>query len=227
MANTPPSSKNPSEATTEPVVSTQEPIQSANSGSSRKKLILFGLVGVLIGLALASAAFIYYTNSRPKTPVIAKVGTTTQPSSIPTPDQTADWREVTMPNWQLKIPADWHYLACEDSVQYFGKEFKSDDDNPDCGFDGFPGDLLIIKDTKSEEFKIPVSDEFVTVTNKVSTKIDGLDAVKQQEAAQTEGPGAGTYLNAYIPSKKISITFDNESQPDVFDQILENFKLTQ
>jgi hypothetical protein len=231
MASTRKPKKNASEAATEPVVSTpaasSELIQPVSPGTSRKKLILFGLIGVLIGLGIAGSAFVYYVNSHPKTPVIAQIAYPTQPSPSPTPDPTADWREVTMANWHLKIPADWHYLACDENVQYFGKEFQKDEDNPDCGFDGFPGSLLILKDNKAEEILIPVSNQDVTVTNKVSTKVDGLDAIKLQEEMHADGPGAGTYLHVYVPSKKITISFDDENEPEIFDQILSTIRLTK
>ena len=110
MASTRKAQKNASGATKEPVVSTPEaapePLQSANSAPSRKKLMLFGLVGVLIGLVIAGAAFVYYVNSRPKIPIVAQIKTTPQPS--PMSDSSQDWKTYTSKyGYTFQYPSSW------------------------------------------------------------------------------------------------------------------------
>jgi hypothetical protein len=144
-------------------------------------------------------------------------------------DATANWRTVTGKYLIFEAPSNWHYLACDNNdYNIFVGPKISQDSTEHCAFDGSPGDIQILRAVNAASFYIAQDtdpNDSYTISEKSSLKVDGVDAITQREV-ETEGQGQGDRYVVYIPSKLTTIVLHNNTEKQLFDQILSTFKFT-
>lgn len=201
--------QNPTPQTTQPVVPPSNPTLPVASGS-RKKLMIFGLVGILLLLGIGAGIYVFTMNNKqPTTDNQQQVRVV--PTTHPTPvDSTAEWETYTNTQYKFsfKHPSDWRIVSPSQEPKAQDIFIAYDSSSKDSYLKQNPGG-------------IDMSQQTIEVVNGIEvTRIKNNKDVYQREYAIISLPN-GTL--------KIEGTLDFETNTDqisTFDQIISTFKFT-
>lgn len=211
-----------------PLVSPHPPQVSPSKDYRKLTTIIISLVA--LGL-IATAAAIWWSESARQNNTAP---TLSNPSPVAevllTPDPTEDWRTISRRLWTFKVPADWHYLECSDTLIFVGPDLE-EDQTIECAFGGAPGYFQVGRVPLDRAVPIPnLTSADPLVSDRSTIFISNQPAIMQKEVI-LDGPGTGTRWAAYIETPNHMDVFwlqntDDPANKIIYDQILTTFQYT-
>jgi len=201
------------------------------------------IILIVLALVLVAAVY-YYGHSQTKISINPKITLVPESSALPTPDPTANWRQITNKYWSFKSPSNLHYILCEpeEGLILLDSTMIKSDQKVECAFDTvylisisretsvypIPTNTDVIPTTDPKSPVGDASNLYTLVSDKKNIQIDGRTAIYQKEV-QHGGQGGGTYIRAFVVDGAVTyiFTLSDVSQQKIFDQILSTFSFSK
>lgn len=222
----------------EPIVSTPQsetPVPSNQVSNSPIHQLTILSMAIFVLLSLGAVVFLYYQNQQLKSMLVSYQTPTVSPTSIATPDLTADWKTYTDPKkiFSVKYPdSDFKFNLDKNSELYVSTTQSTNQTNTNAVWLDI-SNVLGMKGTSLKEYL--KSPQYLNA-QQTPTKIAGMDGYKVLYATSIGADPSIAYKYEGVILKNdtiylISLTSWNKNSLDsyskTFDQILSTFKFLE